>query len=269
MSGKRGGHGGAWKVAYADFVTAMMALFLVLWIVATSQEEKESIAGYFRSTALLKTKRSATGMLAPVTQVSRTQPRITPPVPTSSGDPGGEMWAYRVLAVQATLKESASTLQKLLRRNNNELTEEDAFRFEFTNDGMRIQAMDYTDDPLFEEGAADLTEHGKWALSIIAGEIERFPFRIEIEGHTHGGLTFPGETGSAWDLSTRRAIVTQQFLEKKGIRAAQFWRVAGYADRQPLDPSNPTLAVNRRITIMLRLDPNSDFDAVRRAFALP
>jgi chemotaxis protein MotB len=269
MSSKdRGGHGGAWKVAYADFVTAMMALFLVLWIVAMSQEMKQSIAGYFRSTSILPMhSHRAVSVYAPITQVSKAKPSSSPPSTSSSADTGGQMWAYRVLQAQSTLRETAATLQTVLRTNNNELTDVDAFRFEFTNDGLRIQAMDRADHPLFEEGTEHLTEFGHWVLSTIAWEIERYPYRIEIEGHTQGGEVPADQASNRWSLSTRRALVAQQFLEEKGIRQSQFWRVAGYADRQPIDSANPQLEVNRRLTIVLRLDPDSDFESTRRSFS--
>lgn len=256
-------------MAYADFVTAMMALFMVLWIVASSQEMKESIAGYFRSTSMLNMTPKAIGSLAPITQVSRTQARLTPPTPSSSGDPGGEVWAYRVLAAQATLRETASSLQKVLRRNNNELTDEDAFRFEFTNDGFRIQAMDKSEHPLFEPGSSKITEYGQWILSTIAWEIERHPFRIEVEGHTQSGTSSAEQDVNAWELSTGRAVAAQRFLEEKGLRPSQFFRVAGYADRVPLEADRPDLELNRRITVILRLDANSNLDSVRRAFSPP
>ncbi len=267
MSGKRGSHGGAWKVAYADFVTAMMALFLVLWIVAMSQEMKESIAGYFRSTALLQRNPSGVGMLAPVTQLSRTPARMVPPQPSSTGDLGGEMWATRAVAAHATLRETASTLQRLLHRNNDELTDIDAFRFEFTNDGFRLQAMDRPDRPLFEDRSTKLTDYGRWVLGTIAWELERYPFQVEVEGHTQGGDKSSEQSVDQWDLSTQRAMVARQFMQERGIRSNQFLRVVGYADRQPLESTQPDLDVNRRITVFVRLDPTADFDAVRKSFA--
>jgi chemotaxis protein MotB len=269
MGAHRGGHGGAWKVAYADFVTAMMALFLVLWIVASSQEVRESLAGYFRNNSLLQLNSKATIIKAPITQSSKRPMKTAPPQPSASSEPGGETWAYRVMTAQATLRETASSLQALLRSNNEELTDVDAFRFEFTNDGFRIHAMDKTEHPLFKEGTSELTEYGQWVLNTIAWEIERYPFRVEVEGHTQSGEPTINANATRWTLSTERALVAQQQLQEKGVRQSQFWRVAGYADRQPIERTNPQLEINRRLTIVLRLDPNSDFEEVRKAFSLP
>jgi len=254
-------------VAYADFVTAMMALFLVLWIVAMSQEMKESIAGYFRSTALLQRNPSGVGMLAPLTQLSRTPARIVPPQPSSSGDLGGEMWANRALAANVTLREVATALQRILHRNNDELTDSEAFRFEFTNDGFRLQAMDAPNRPLFEDRSSKLTDYGRWVLSTIAWELERYPFQIEVEGHTQGGDKTSELPMDKWELSTQRAIVAQQYMQEMGIEPNKFLRVVGYGDRQPLDPAHPEEEINRRISIFLRLDPTADFDAIRKSFA--
>jgi chemotaxis protein MotB len=265
MSARRGGHGGAWKVAYADFVTTMMALFLVLWIVASTQEVRESMAGYFRNNFMLQLQSSSTLTRTPIVQTKKSESKPQPPEPSSSSEPGGETWAYRVPSAQATLRQTAASLQSLLRSNNDELTDVDAFRFEFTNDGFRIQAMDKTEHPIFHEGTADLTEYGRWVLNTIAWEVERFPFRVEVEGHTQAGNA--ADNFDKWNLSTRRALVAQQILQEKGVRQSQFWRVAGYGDKQPIDPDNPKAEANRRLTIVMRLDPNSDFDAVRKAFS--
>jgi len=269
MSRRGGGHGGAWKVAYADFVTAMMALFLVLWIVAVSQEMKESIAGYFRSTAIFRTEKKAVGSLSPITKMARIPPRVTPPTPSNSADQGGESWAHRTLPIHSTLSEIQAVLQKVLRRNNDELSDKDAFRFEFTNDGLRIEVIDRAVLPLFREGTAELTDHGMWVLTDLAWEIERYNVRIEVEGHVQSAQGSLSEGIGAWDLSARRALAAQQYLEKKGIRPDKFWRVAGYADRQPLDRAHPDLEANRRIAILLRLDPTSDYETIRRSFLKP
>jgi chemotaxis protein MotB len=306
---KRGGHGGAWKVAYADFVTAMMALFMVLWIVASSQEIKEGIAGYFRSTALIQQKSNAIGVLAPITQVSRA-PRQTPTTFDNSSDAGwdpdvavraggdpssitsdsevaeseskGEMqggtgtkYSYRILAAQESLRETqqnlATTLHKLLARNNREMSENDQFRFEFMNDGFRIQALDKSDRPLFEPNNASLTPYGQEVLKKISWEMERFPYRLEIEGHTarpKENSTDGDSLNNQWDLSTRRAMSAQQFIYELGMMdSSQFFRVTGYADRQPLNAEEPNDPANRRITLTFRLDPDADFDKVRQAFS--
>lgn len=235
--------GGAWKVAYADFVTSMMALFLVLWILASSEEMRKGIADYFKATALLQKNFS-----------EESKKKIISALTSKKVDE----------VVQA-----AGSLQSILQRNNNEMTDRDEIRFEFLNDGLRIQAMDRSSRPLFEAGGSELTDYGRWMLGVIAWEIERYNFHVEVEGHTQGGDLTVEQSQNMWDLSTRRALSAQSCLEENGIRPKQFWRVAGYADRQPLDGAKPEQELNRRITVTLRLDPNSDIDAARKSFPTP
>ncbi|MBI4024660.1 MAG: OmpA family protein [Verrucomicrobia bacterium] len=267
-------HGSTWKVAYADFVTAMMALFLVLWIAAMNQEMKESVAGYFRSTALLNRQAQGTGSMAPIIRVVK-HPIQTVPTPQKfepthqeheSGAAGEKMLTSRSLG-KDNLQETATTILKLLRGNNGEITNVDAFRLEFTNDGFRIEVLDMPKRPLFEKGGAALTEYGRWVLQTIAFEVERFPFRIEVEGHTQAPPL--GEPGDPWELSTRRALAAKQCLEENGVGAKQFWRVAGLGDRQPLNTDVPGAEINRRISVLVRLDPTSDLDSAIRTYSVP
>lgn len=272
MSKKGGHHGGAWKVAYADFVTSMMALFLVLWVVAMSQEAKQSFAGFFRASAMLKTKTSqGIGALAPITVINKKAGEVLPiEKPSSVGEPSGQVFAPRPQGPSMLpMRDVSSAVQTSLRRNNDELSGEDYFRFQFYNDGFRIQAMDRTKRPLFDQGTSNLTDYGRWVLRTIAWEVERYPFRVEVEGHTQGGDASLEDDKNPWELSTNRALAAQQCLEENGIPRSQFWRVAGYADRQPLDPEKPNVESNRRITVMIRLDPNKDIEDVRKKFSAP
>jgi chemotaxis protein MotB len=276
MSKKGGSHGGAWKVAYADFVTSMMALFLVLWVVAMSQEAKMSFAGFFRASAMMRTKQlQGVGTLAPISKVSRKVGEIVPPEePSSTGEPGGRVFVTKphgrvTIPMVATMQDVSSAIQTNLRTNNEELSGEEYFRYEFFNDGFRIQAMDRTKRPLFEKGTANLTDYGHWVLRTIAWEVERHPFRIEVEGHTQGGDPSTENAKDPWELSTNRALMAQQCMVENGVQASQFWRVAGYADRLPLDSEKPGVEINRRITVIVRLDPDKDTEEVRRNFSTP
>ncbi|MDD2709676.1 MAG: flagellar motor protein MotB [Verrucomicrobiae bacterium] len=265
---KRGGHGGAWKVAYADFVTSMMALFLVLWVVAMSQEAKQNFAGYFRSTALLKAEKRGVGMLAPITRISQNPKRIFPATPDAAGSAGGELYVTKPEG-RVSMQEVAASIVKLLNRNNNEITDANLFRLEFLNDGFRLQALDNPTHPLFEKGTANLTDYGRWVLRTIAWEVERFPFRVEVEGHTQGHESAPETPVDQWTLSTNRALAAKQCLEDSGIPGSQFYRVAGYADQLPMDNEKPGSDANRRITVMLRLNYDKDMDDARSTFSTP
>ncbi len=238
-------HGGAWKVAYADFTTSMMALFIVLWLISSDQETREAVQAYFRGEEI----EGATGKgknLAP------DQSRLTP-FPTDA--------AGRTLFQRQELRRAAERLRDQL--NNNDAANDDLIRFEFLADGIRIVAMDRSRKPFFEEGTSVLTEFGRWVLRTIAWELERYPFAVEVEGHTQkqdGRVDLP----RSWDLSSDRAVAARAELERSGVRSTQFWRVAGYADRKPANEATPESEENRRITIIVRPDPEEDVDALLR-----
>lgn len=264
--------GGAWKVAYADFVTSMMCLFMVLWIVAAGREIRESIAGYFRAHAILKSLPDGFGFDRPMARIRPPPTPVRPPEQAATSGSGGCSWAARMIMLQTARDQAASKFLKALQpnsANNRELTDTDEYRLEFLNDGFRLNIMDRSRKPVFEEGGARLTEHGRWVLQTLAWEISRFPFRLEIEGHTRGEERLGEGMASLWDLSAQRALATQRILSERVISSQQFWRVAGYADRRPLDPEHPDSELNRRLSIVMRLDPNTDIQELRRAFELP
>ncbi len=240
------GHGGAWKVAYADFVTAMMALFLVLWLVGSDDETRNAVQRYFKGE---KTQQGRRGAL----KYTRNKPLISEEKDKSSQD------LMAIPEVQRAMEQIRNQF-----RNSSELGE-DAVRFEFTADGLRITALDLSKKPFFKPGTAELTEFGSWVLMTTAWVIERYPFSVEVEGHSQREKE--GKTGDSksWDISTRRANTARVALEQGGVKPARFWRVAGYADRRPINEEDPTAEENRRISIILRMNGAEDVQLIRQA----
>lgn len=244
-----GHHGGSWKVAYADFVTSMMALFLVLWLVGSDQETKLAVQRYFRG--------EITQQGAPGTQkFSKQQPF----------DNKDRDRASRNLVEQVDMKRELERLREQL--NNSSETGDDLIRYQFLADGVRITVIDSSAKPFFTPGTATLTHYGQWVLKTTAWYLDRFPFQLEVEGHTQKGAELASTAPAAaqnqnWDISTARAIAARDMLQDSGLQPDRFWRVIGYSDRVPLEGVKPTAEENRRITIVARLKPDEVQDLTR------
>jgi chemotaxis protein MotB len=232
---KGGHHGGGWKVAYADFVTSMMALFLVLWLVGSDTETKLAVQRYFRGEI---TKQGMNG----TQQYSKQQPFVNQEHDKAS----------RNLVEEQNMKRELEKLREQL--NNSSQDGDDQIRYEFIADGVRITVIDSSAKPFFDPGTSHLTFYGEWVLKTTAWYLDRFPFMIEVEGHTQKGgdvTSTPG--GDSWDLSTTRATAARDVLQSAGLQPDRFWRVIGYSDRIPLEGLKPEAEQNRRITIVARL----------------
>jgi chemotaxis protein MotB len=251
-----GHHGGSWKVAYADFVTSMMALFLVLWLVGSDQETKLAVQRYFRGEITQQGK--------PGTQnFSKQQPFDNPEQDRAS----------RNLVDQVNMKRELERLREQL--NTSSENGSDLIRYEFLADGVRITVIDSSAKPFFSPGTAQLTAYGTWVLKTTAWYLDRFPFQLEVEGHTQKGAelvganpTAPGSDASPnqnWDISTTRAIAARDTLQDSGLKPERFWRVIGYSDRVPLEGVKPEAEENRRITIVARLKPDEIRDVTHDA----
>jgi chemotaxis protein MotB len=252
--GDHGHHGGAWKVAYADFVTSMMALFLVLWLVSSDQETREAVQAYFRG------EKVGAAMKRPgAVHESDTKPFKPKPDDRASRD---------LVALEKFNRDMERLRDQL---NNSSEAGEDLIRFEFLADGVRIVAIDRSKKPFFSPGTADFTDFGQFVMNTIAWEVERHPYMVEVEGHTQKGSDSSGdqkvaEGDQAWDLSTRRAMAARKALQGGGVDETQFWRVAGYADREPLDKGNPTAEENRRISVVIRPKLDDNIDQLKETF---
>ncbi len=238
MAKKHPHHGGAWKVAYADFVTAMMALFMVLWLAAQDQKIKEAIERSFRNPFMSLTKGSS-GL-----------------IPTKNKDTvGGSSGKYDTAAASpaevAMLRRLQQELSKTLVQAQEE---EDTVRFNLTPEGLRITIFDRARKPIFEADSDQLTDYGSWILSTLAWEISRYDtFAVELEGHTERGFKAVRNNYTGWELSADRANSGRRKLIENGVHADQIKKVAGFADTIPLPDAQPDDPLNRRITLLLRV----------------
>lgn len=232
-------HGGAWKVAYADFVTAMMALFLVLWLVSQADTKlKEAIASYFRSPGVFDTMQG--GVLSGNKKVSK--------------EPEKQDSAENEQALMGV----AEALQKQFETRPEFSRYKDQVKIEVTDEGLRIQLLDKADRVSFASGSAELGEEATGVLSEIARGICTLPNSINIGGHTDSRV-FPSENGyTNWELSTDRANAARRTLVANCVKPEQIRRVIGFADTELLVPRDPYSPANRRISItVLRLAETS------------
>src|SRR5271155_5651318 len=237
---KGGHHGGGWKVAYADFVTSMMALFLVLWLVGSDTETKLAVQRYFRGEITQQGKNGTQEYAKQEPFQNEMHDKVS-----------------KNLIEEQTMKRELEKLREQL--NNSSQDGDDLIRYEFIAGGVRITVIDSSSKPFFDPGTAHLTYYGEWVLKTTAWYLDRFPFMLEVEGHTQKGSdgadTAQNEGG--WDLSTDRAVAARNVLQNSGLAPERFWRVIGYSDRIPLQGAKPEAEVNRRITIVARLKPDT------------
>jgi chemotaxis protein MotB len=237
MSRRGGHHGGAWKVAYADFVTAMMALFMVLWLAAQDQKIKEAIERAFRHPFMSLTKESA-GLMPTKNQ-------------NTGKSVGGKFDNTTASANElALLRRLQQDLTKSLAGNEEE---NESVQFVLTSEGLRINIFDRARKPIFKKNSPELTEYGDWVLSTLAWQISRYDgFNIELEGHTESGFQPVSNQYGGWELSADRANTGRRKLIERGVKFQQIKKVAGLADTVPLPDTQPDDPVNRRISLLLR-----------------
>ena len=270
MVQEEGAHGGAWKVAYADFVTAMMAFFLLLWLLnATEQEVLDGISNYFTPTALKTSAPSGSGNVfggETPNDPGPTQDKSTQSPDTSQGTSQGELNSNEK---DAGKKLEASTgsegkvnaeeeekrfaqAKKTLEAHIQQLPPElqslkETIKIDITDEGLRIQLVDDRDKEHFKEGTDELSPHARNALRLLADIAVSLPNPISITGHTE-----PTEdVADAWKLSIDRANATRRNLQRNGLPELRFHTVVGVGDSDPLIPENPSSPKNRRTTVVL------------------
>lgn len=237
---KRGGrrhheahHGGAWKVAYADFVTALMAFFLVMWIIGQSKSVKQSIAAYFRDPGAFE--QTGRGVLPG----------------TESGTDGGGIPANgSIEQAKAILEKAAQHLRETLRLHFANL--QDRIVVQVTDEGLLVELRESPDDGFFATGSAVAKPETVEVLKAIAAELGQLPNAIAVEGHTDSRPYASSGPYGNWELSTDRANTSRAILEGHGLKPGQIEAVNGYADRRLRHPDDPLNAGNRRISIMVR-----------------
>lgn len=263
-----GAHGGAWKVAYADFVTAMMAFFLLLWLLnSTSQEQKEGLSDYFTpTTAATQAIAGADGVLEglSVNSDGSSSSDVTTPMPDEVviekeevpvEDPAEtEENSFEVAMAnreQDAFEDMASALNLSI-QDNAELSQlKDQVMIDMTADGMRIQLVDKDNRSMFRNESADLYSYAERMLEHIAENIGTLPNRISISGHTDSSPFRSGANYTNWELSSDRANTARRVLRSSGVSADRFAEITGKASTEPLLPGRPDRPENRRITILV------------------
>jgi len=266
-----GHHGGAWKIAYADFVTAMMAFFLLLWLLnAVSQEQLEGIADYFAPT-VSSTSQSGSGQILGGTTVAVdgaledtvSRPSVTMDLPPPSAGSGGE--AMQDEPVQAEVdaeeakkkaeQEQFDNAEKDLKEALETLPEfqqmAQSLMIDNTPEGMRIQIVDQEGLSMFPSGSASMYDHTERVLGLVTEIIKKMPQDIAISGHTDAVPMGGDGTYTNWELSSDRANAARRGLLRLGVPEKRIARVVGKAATEPLLPENPADAKNRRLSIVL------------------
>ena len=253
-----GHHGGAWKVAYADFVTAMMAFFLLLWILgATTEKQRKGIADYFTPT-LVKTKESsagsATGLLGgssltdadnyPHAMGQTGTQTMTIPRDATGGPKEGGSKIKRSSRAKAAVEEKLKTTERLRRLARQ-------VRLVDTTEGVRIDLVDDANFSMFRLGTTVLTPDAAELIGAIADAVGPGQGRLTIRGHTDALPYKTATYGNNWSLSAGRAEATRQALMRDGVAEDRFRRIEGVADKELLIPGNPQDPRNRRISITL------------------
>jgi chemotaxis protein MotB len=236
-----GHHGGQWKVAYADFVTAMMAFFLLMWLIAIlSPETKKSMAQYFQEVGIFQN--NGKGFLDKSNGIM--------------GDAGTPRVASPNREVSQMSREEFR--DRLKRDIETKLAEvKDQIMVEIFEGGVRIQMIDKEGSPMFALGSPDLTEAARKIIGVIASNIRDMGNDVAIEGHTDA-LSYASNRYTNWELSTERASSARKELETEGLNADRLIRVAGYAAKEPLIKTNPADPRNRRISIVLLFNPTRE-----------
>jgi chemotaxis protein MotB len=240
MSKKGGHHGGSWKVAYADFVTAMMALFLCLWLTAQDTKIKDAVERAFTNPFSSVTKES-TGIIENKEK-------------TGSEKHAGQFQSVSAVEME-TMRHVSDDLTRLLQQNETD----SSVKIELTPDGLRINIFDRSRKPIFEPDTDTFTTYGSWVFSTLAWEISRYTtFKIELEGHTKTCSDQTREASGKWDLSTERANAARVKVVQGGVIEKQICKVSGYADTAPMPDTEPDDEINRRVTVMLKMKESVD-----------
>ncbi|WP_415908167.1 flagellar motor protein MotB [Oleiharenicola sp. Vm1] len=242
-----GGGGGAWKVAYADFVTAMMALFMVLWISAQDKKILLATSRYFQN-PFSSPMQDHSGIM-PFNKDNQNSSSESKKEDESAGK---EQAPDKDKQIKLTFLNSvAADFYRLLHLDEN--LDQKPVDVQVTSDGLRLTLFDRAKRPLFDNDSAELTEWGKFVMQSIAWTIDRHQFRVTIDGHTKSGLELKKENYGLWELSADRANTARRLLVYYAVDPKLIDRVAGYADTRPLEGQPPTADANQRITLSLTL----------------
>ena len=286
--GGEGHHGGAWKVAYADFVTAMMAFFLLLWLLnAVTEQQLNGVADYFTPIAASTRESGAGGMLggqtvgegASESRTGATAAVVLPPPSIGSG--GSDMTdpnqstnnddASVKAAQEAKEQKEFEQVQQNLKQQISGVPDlapmANSLMVENTPEGVRIQIMDQDKVDMFAPGSANLYQKSKDLLAQVAKVIRKMPNKVSITGHTDPSTAIDPSGYTNWELSSDRALATRRALLEGGMDDRQINKVVGVSDREPIDKGQLRSPRNRRVSIVLLRAENlktEDFDRLPR-----
>jgi chemotaxis protein MotB len=222
--GHGGHHGGAWKVAYADFVTAMMALFIVLWLLNSEPQVKEAVGAYFRD-------------------------------PSGSGKMHGSssVGSGEALAVtKDNMQDLKENLEQALKQSPNFDKLKDNVKMSVTGDGLRVELLETENGMFFQSGSSVPSATGGELIMTLAKELGQLPNDLLIEGHTDAKAFGQNTAYTNWELSSDRANSARRLMEKSGLRLGQVVQVRGFADHSLRNPSDPNAASNRRVSVIVK-----------------
>lgn len=228
-----GHHGGAWKVAYADFVTAMMALFIVLWLLNSSQEVQKAVAGYFRD-------------------------------PRGSGKKMGSAFGgtgESVTIDRKNLKNLKEKLQQAMKDTPRFDKIKDNVQMTVTGEGLRIELLESEKGMFFENGQSKPTATAQDLLIELAKQLGQMPNTVLIEGHTDASPFGESADYTNWELSADRANAARKLMQENGLKPNQVAEIRGFADQQLRLPDKPQDPSNRRISIIIRYTDAPDGSA--------
>ncbi|MGA8220653.1 MAG: flagellar motor protein MotB [Candidatus Acidiferrales bacterium] len=231
--GHGGHHGGAWKVAYADFVTAMMALFIVLWLMNSGKQVQEAIGGYFKD---------PTGTSKKV-----------------GSDMMGSGESFTV--TKDNMHELKEQLQKAIRQVPNFDKLKKQIDMTVTNEGLRIELIEADKGTFFDSGSAKINPENEQIILALAHELGELPNKLSIEGHTDAKPFGKNASYGNWELSADRANSARRLMQANGIREDQVSQVRGFADQRLRKRDSPLDPANRRISLIVQYvdkKPNSD-----------
>lgn len=224
VAGHGGHHGGAWKVAYADFVTAMMALFIVLWLMNSSQKIQKAVGGYFKD---------PTGKTEVI----------------GSGMQGAK---DNFVVSKDNMEQLKKQLQEAMKKVPDFEKLKNHIDMTVTNEGLRIELTESAAGTFFNQGSSKFNVDGQDLLFALAAELGKLPNKIYVEGHTDAKPYTNGSGYTNWELSADRANDARRLLQSHGVREDQVVEVRGFADMLPRDRANPLDPSNRRISVIVK-----------------
>jgi chemotaxis protein MotB len=227
-----GSHGGAWKVAYADFVTAMMSLFMVMWLMSSSKPVQEAVAGYFKDPSGTADKKGSAKI--------------------GTGD--------KFELSKDNMPKLKNQLEQKIRQMNDFEKLKDHISMTVTSEGLRIELMESASGTFFDTGSPKFNADGRDLLVTLAKELGKLPNKLSIEGHTDSKPYSSSDSYSNWELSTDRANAARRLMQANGVQKDQITQVRGFADQQLRKPEDPFDSSNRRISVIVQYLPKAEGD---------